>query len=664
MDEKQRIHELRKLLEQYSIEYYVYDKPTVSDQEYDRLLEELIRLEAKHPDLYDPNSPSQRIIGQVLDGFEKVRHERRMLSLSDVFNKDEIDEFVTRMKKISPDAEFVVEYKYDGLAISLQYQDGNFVRAVTRGDGLVGEDVTFNIRTMPVIPMHIDESGYVEVRGEVYMPKASFEALNALQESLHLPMFANPRNAAAGSVRNLDTGVFRSRKLSIFLYYFQNALDHGVTTQQSALDRMAELHFRVNKEYAVCKTTDEIWDVIEQAREKRESLPYEIDGMVIKLNDLNEQQAIGTTAKAPRYAVAYKFPAQEVETKLVDITISVGRTGRITPNAVLEPVRVAGTLVSAATLHNEDRIREYDLKVGDRIIIRKAGDIIPEVVKALPEKRDGSEREFHFPHECPVCGSALVRLPDEADHFCINPDCPARTVESIIHFASRDAMGIDGLGEKKVIQLHDWHLIRSIEDIYRLKDKREELLSHKGYSAKGVDKLLAAIEKSKSNPLSKLLFGLGIRHVGSKAALILADHFGSMDKLMAAGEDELADIKFIGDVSAKSLRDFFEEEANLHLIASLKELGLNMEQEQTEKKQSMFTGKTVVLTGTLEGIKRSEAKALLEELGASVAGSVSRKTDYVIAGENAGSKLAKAEELGIPVLSEEEFLKEAEHAQG
>lgn len=417
MSELDRIQELRRLLEKYSLEYYVQDAPSVSDAEYDRLMDELIHLEKKHPEADDPNSPSRRIIGQVLDGFEKVVHERPMLSLGDVFNKEELTEFVDRIQKEFPRAEFVCELKFDGLAMALQYQDGRFVRAVTRGDGRVGEDVSANVRTISSIPMYINESGPVEVRGEVYMPKASFEMLNALQESMHLPLFANPRNAAAGTIRSQDTSVSRSRKLDMFLYYFQNGTRYGITSQEEALEAMKKLGFRVSTDWKVCRNMDEIWAYIEEMSARRASLPYEIDGIVIKLNDFSQQQVLGTTAKAPRYSIAYKFPAEEVETRLTDILISVGRTGRITPAAVLEPVRVAGTIVSAATLHNEERIKSYGLKIGDRVIIRKAGDIIPEVVKALPEKRDGTETEFVWPKDCPVCGSELIKLPDEAEHF-------------------------------------------------------------------------------------------------------------------------------------------------------------------------------------------------------------------------------------------------------
>lgn len=660
MSEQERILQLRKDLEKYAVEYYVHDQPSITDQEYDRLLEELQNLEEKHPEMADPNSPTQRVIGQILPGFEEAAHTSPMLSLGDIFNREQLDEFVNRVAKEADNPKFVCELKFDGLSIALIYENGALVRGVTRGNGRVGEVVTANVRTISSIPLYIDEQGMVEVRGEVLMPKKSFEELNALNETLHLPLFANPRNAAAGSLRNLDTSIVRKRKLDAYFYYFQNAADYGIATQQEALEAVRKMGFKVSDMYRLCSSADEIWDYIQEITEKRSSLPYDIDGIVIKLNSLADQQKMGMTAKAPRYSIAYKFPAEEVETRLIDITLTVGRTGRVTPNAVLEPVRVAGTMVQAATLHNEDRIKDYDLRINDKVIIRKAGDIIPEVVRVLKEKRDGTEQVFVWPKNCPVCGSELVRLPDEADHYCINPDCPARTLESLIHFVSREAMDIEGLGEKRIVQLHDWHLLNSIEDIYRLKDRREELLSHKGYSEKGVDKLLSNIEKSKNNPLSRLLFGLGIRQIGSKAASILASHFLSMEALMNATEEELASIKFIGKTAARSIRDFFEAEANLHLIETLKELGINMTEEAAEKQESFFTGKTVVLTGTLSQMGRSEAKKLLESLGANVSGSVSKKTDLVIAGENAGSKLTKAEDLGIPVWSEEEFLKEAE----
>ena len=449
MDEKQRIKDLREILEKYSIEYYVDDNPSVSDQEYDRLLEELIHLEEKHPEMYDANSPSQRIIGSVLDGFEKVQHSSLMLSLGDIFNYEEIQEFCARMEQSVENPEFVVECKYDGLAMSLTYENGEFIRAVTRGDGTVGEDVSNNVRTIASIPMHIPTTSHVEVRGEVYMPKQSFNDLNKIQEENGKKLFANPRNAAAGSIRQLDSSICASRKLDAYWYYFQNAQDFGILTQEEALEKMEQFHFRVNKTRKVCKNAKEVWDFIQSVGQRRDSLPYEIDGMVIKLNSLLDSRRLGTTVKIPRYAIAYKFPAERVETKLKDITLSVGRTGKVTPNAVLEPVRIAGTTVQAATLHNEDMIKNKDLRIGDMVVIHKAGEIIPEVVEAVVSRRDGSQVPYIFPKTCPVCQSKLIRLEDEAAHYCINQDCPARVVESMIHFASRDAMNIETLGDKK-----------------------------------------------------------------------------------------------------------------------------------------------------------------------------------------------------------------------
>lgn len=663
MNEENRILFLRRELEKYSIEYYVYDNPSVSDEEYDRLMQELMALEEKHPEMYDANSPSQRIIGQVLEGFEKVRHDSQMLSLGNVFNYEEIEEFVTRIQGSVKDAEFVVECKYDGLAMSLIYENGSFVRAVTRGDGLVGEDVSANIKTIQSIPMHIPERRHVEVRGEVYMPKKSFEELNERQKKNNQALFANPRNAAAGSIRQLDSGVCASRKLDAYWYYFQNAQDFGILTQQEALDRMRSLNFKVNPLYKVCKNTKEIWEFIQSIQEKRNDLPYEIDGMVIKLNSLSDQRTLGSTAKVPRYATAYKFPAERVQTRLLDIVITVGRTGKITPNAVLEPVRIAGTTVSAAQLHNEDMILSKDLRINDIVVVQKAGEIIPEVVSSVKERRDGSQVPYVYPTHCPVCGSRLVRLEGEAAHYCINQDCPARVVESMIHFASRDAMDIDTLGDKKIEQLHEFGFLNSIEDIYFLHEHREELLEKRGYQKKSVDKMLETIETSKKQPLALLLYGLGIRQVGKKAAAILANYFGSMDALMKADVDTLVSINDIGPITAQSIVEFFKDESNQKLIQTLKEQGLNMIQEKQEIKASRFTNKTVVLTGTLEHYTRNEAKEILENLGANVSGSVSKKTDYVIYGTAAGSKLAKAQNLGVATMSEEEFVEEVENAQ-
>ena len=586
-----------------------------------------------------------------------------MKTLGNVFNYEEIEEFVTRIQGSVKDAEFVVECKYDGLAMSLIYENGSFVRAVTRGDGLVGEDVSANIKTIQSIPMHIPERRHVEVRGEVYMPKKSFEELNERQKKNNQALFANPRNAAAGSIRQLDSGVCASRKLDAYWYYFQNAQDFGILTQQEALDRMRSLNFKVNPLYKVCKNTKEIWEFIQSIQEKRNDLPYEIDGMVIKLNSLSDQRTLGSTAKVPRYATAYKFPAERVQTRLMDIVITVGRTGKITPNAVLEPVRIAGTTVSAAQLHNEDMVLSKDLRINDIVVVQKAGEIIPEVVSSVKERRDGSQVPYVYPTHCPVCGSRLVRLEGEAAHYCINQDCPARVVESMIHFASRDAMDIDTLGDKKIEQLHEFGFLNSIEDIYFLHEHREELLEKRGYQKKSVDKMLETIETSKKQPLALLLYGLGIRQVGKKAAAILANYFGSMDALMKADVDTLVSINDIGPITAQSIIEFFKDESNQKLIQTLKEQGLNMIQEKQEIKASRFTNKTVVLTGTLEHYTRNEAKEILENLGANVSGSVSKKTDYVIYGTAAGSKLAKAQNLGVATMSEEEFVEEVENAQ-
>ena len=658
MDEIKRIRELRALLEQLYYEYYVLDHPSRSDQEYDRYMQELIALEEKHPEEYDPNSPTQRVGGAVLDGFEKVEHKRMMLSLGNVFNYEELAAFDERVRASESQVRYVVELKIDGLAMSLLYQDGNFVQAVTRGDGNVGEDVTNNIKTIQSIPMHIDLMGEVEVRGEVYMPKASFRRLNSEREANGEELFANPRNAAAGSVRQLDSSICAKRGLDAFWYYFVNAQEYGIHSQEEALETMSQMHLRVNPLRRCCDTVDEIWQFIQEISEQRHDLPYEIDGIVIKVDDLNAWTRLGTTVKVPRWATAYKFPAEEVKTRLLDIVLSVGRTGRITPNAVLEPVRVAGTTVSAAQLHNEDMIKEKDIRIHDIVIVRKAGDIIPEVVGPDIERRDGSQQPYVFPSTCPICGGHLLRLPQEAAHYCINQDCPARVVESIIHFASRDAMDIDTLGDKRVEQLHEWGMLDSIEDIYRLKEHRQELLAKEGYQAKSVQKLLDAIEKSKENPLEDLLFGLGIRQVGKKAARILAKQFLSMDALMAADEEQLTMIRDIGEITAKSIVAFFAEEKNQHMIDQLRSFGLRMDSEKEEIKESIFTNKTIVLTGTLSYYTRNEAKAILLSLGANVAGSVSKKTDLVIYGENAGSKLTKAQELGVEMMNEEAFVQE------
>lgn len=655
---QQRILELRSILDRLAYEYYVLDQPSKSDQEYDRYYQELVALEDEFPQYRDPNSITQRVGGVVLDAFTKVEHKRTMLSLGNAFNLEDLHAFDERVREVVPNARYVVELKIDGLAMSLIYRDGRFVQALTRGDGVVGEDVTHNVKTIPSIPMHIPLQGEVEVRGEVYMPNASFQMLNEERVKNGEELFANPRNAAAGSIRQLDSSVAAKRKLDAFWYYFVNAQEYDIHSHEEALQKMSEMHLRVNPLRKVCERIDEVWQFIEEITEQRNDLPYAIDGMVIKVDDLDAQNRLGSTVKVPRWAIAYKFPAEEVITKLLDIVVTVGRTGRITPNAVLEPVRVAGTTVSAAQLHNEDMIKEKDIRIHDDVVVRKAGDIIPEVVRPLLERRNDTQAVYHFPTHCPICGSELVRFPEEAAHYCINQDCPARVVESMIHFASRDAMDIDTLGDKKVEFFHKQGFLNTIEDIYCLKEHRQELINLEGFKEKSVDKLLDAIEDSKQNPLEDLIYGLGIRQVGKKAAKVLAQHFLSMDALMAANEEELVAIKDIGQITAESITAFFHEPKNMELIAHLKGYGLRMDTEAEQIQESSFSGKTIVLTGTLTQMTRNDAKALLESLGANVSGSVSKKTDLVIYGEAAGSKLTKANSLGVMTMDEDTFMKE------
>ncbi len=653
-----RIHELRTILDRFAYEYYVLDKPSVSDREYDRYYQELMALESEFPQFWDHNSPTQRVGGAVLKGFTQVTHQRMMLSLGNAYNREDLDNFDQRVRTEVAHPQYMVELKIDGLAMSILYRNGHFVQAVTRGDGTVGEDVTNNVRTIRSVPMHIDMEGEVELRGEVYMPKKSFEQLNAKREENNEELFANPRNAAAGSIRQLDSAIAAQRKLDAFWYYFVNAREFGIKTHHEAMERMDELHVRTNSQRRLCNNIDEVWDYIQTMSEQRADLPYEIDGIVIKLDDLDEQEQMGYTVKTPRWAIAYKFPAEEVETRLLDIVLSVGRTGRITPNAVLEPVRVAGTSVSAATLHNEDMIAQKDVRIHDMVVIRKAGDIIPEVVRSLPQRRDGHQIPYVFPEHCPICGSHIVRFADEAAHYCINQDCPARVVESIIHFASRDAMDIDTLGDKKIEFFHHQGLLNTVEDIYHLKEHREAILAMEGFQEKSFEKMIAAIETSKTKGLDSLIFGLGIRQVGKKAARILAQEYETMEALMAAEVKDLVEIKDIGEITAQSLCAFFNEERNQTLIARLKEVGVQMSTARQHVQESQFSNLTVVLTGSLAQLTRNEAKELLISLGANVTGSVSKKTDLVIYGEAAGSKLDKAQALGVKTMDEATFMEE------
>lgn len=655
---KNKHEELISLIEKYAHEYYVLDNPSVSDFIYDQKMEELEKIEAQFPQLITPTSPTQRIIGQVLKGFNEITHKEQMLSLSDVFNEDELVEWVNKVttELNNPSLEFVAEMKIDGLAMSLVYEDGILQYAATRGDGRVGEDVTLNVLTIPSIPTRIPLKGRVEVRGEIYMPKASFNSLNKARSEAGEQLFANARNAASGSIRNLDTSVAKSRKLDGWWYYFQNAEEFGIRSHAESLKKLEELGFKVNKERRVLKGINEILSYVKEYTLKRNDLPYDIDGIVLKVNDFSMHDTLGYTAKTPKWAIAYKFPPEEVQTKLLNIVYTVGRTGKITPNAVLEPVRVAGSLVQRATLHNEDFIKDKDLKIGDTVILRKAGDIIPEVVSPIISLRDGTERDFEMITKCPNCGSELVKV--EAMHFCMNKACPSRNIESLIHFASKDAMDIEGMGEKVCEEFFALGFIKRIPDIYLLKNHREEIIEIDGWSHKSIDNLIMAIEKSKNNSLEKLLFGLGIKEVGSKMGRTLARIFSSLDKLMEASLEDLLKINDVGEVVASSIYNYFRDEHNIDIINELKSYNINILYLGTNKvdETSYFFNKKVVLTGTLEKFGRKEATIMLENLGAHVSGSVSKATDIVIAGVEAGSKLVKAQKLGIEIMNEDEFI--------
>ena len=654
--EENRILELRKLLKQYSYEYYTLDKPTIPDSEYDQLFRELEDLEAKHPELDDPDSPTKRVGGTVLSEFTKITHDKPMLSLGDVFSYDELRQWSKKITDIYPNVEYCVEYKIDGLAMCLVYENGLFKQAVTRGDGVVGEDVTNNVKTILSIPMSIPYKQRYDIRGEVYMPKTSFERVNRERRQNGEEEFANPRNAAAGSIRQLDSKICASRGLDGFWYHVPD--DVNSDSHFGSLEYAKKLGFVVNDTIRVYDNIEDVIKRIEETAAIRHSLGYEIDGMVIKVNSYKLQKELGFTSRIPKWAIAYKFPAEEVRTKVEDIFITVGRTGKCTPNAKLTPVKVAGTTVGYATLHNEDNISDKDIRIGDTVIVRKAGDIIPEVVRSIKENRDGSQIKYVFPTKCPVCGGKLYRFEDEAAHFCINTECKARLLYSISHFAERNAMNIDGLGERKSEVFIEKGLIQSFEDIYKLHNKKDEILAIEKFGQKSYDNLIEAIENSKKNSVEKLINGLGIRQVGEKASKVLAAHYNNLDNLMNASFEDLSSIKDIGPVTAQYIREFFEEESNKDMIEQLRIFGVNFDYIDTSiSNDSPFNGKTIVLTGTLVKFSRNEATELLENMGAHVSGSVSKKTDYVIYGTEAGSKLTKAQELGVTTLSEEEFEK-------
>ena len=653
---KERMEELIKIINEADYNYHTLDNPTITDQEYDKYLRELIEIEEEHPDWVKEDSPTQHAGGKIIEGFEKVTHSIPMMSLSDVFSESEVIAFDERIKKEGITPEYVCELKIDGLSVSLHYEKGRLVRAATRGDGTIGEDITHNAKTIKVIPLKLKEEVDIEVRGEIFMNKKTLEELNEERKKKGQPLLQNCRNAAAGSIRQLDSKIAAKRKLDNFIYHLPNPLDYGIHTHSEALDYMKRLGFKINTNNKVVKSINEVLAFIEEKGKQRDSLPYDIDGIVIKVNNIDDQQRLGSTAKYPKWATAYKFPAQEVLTKLTDIIFTVGRTGQITPNAVLEPVIVAGSTISRATLHNEEYVKEKDLKIGDIVSIRKAGDVIPEVVEVKKERRTGKEKDFVMITNCPMCNTPLVKKEGQVDYYCPNKKCPARNIESLIHFVSRDAMNIDGLGDRIMEDFYNFHFIATIPDIYGLKEHEKDLTRLEGYGEKSVTNLLNAIEESKKNSLEKLIFGLGIPHVGAKTAKLLAQKYKTLENLMQQTAEELEKTPDIGAIIAKSVVDYFKDEHHKAIIEELIELGLNttyLGQEIVEDEE--FAGKTFVLTGSLSLFTREEAKEKIESLGGKTSSSVSKKTGVVIVGENPGSKYEKARSLGIPIWTEEEF---------
>lgn len=654
---EKRIDELIGYINKASYEYYVLDNPTITDQEYDDYYNELLALEEKYPELKREDSPTNRVGGDVLDKFEKVSHEHPMLSFDDVFNEEEIILFDERVRKVIDNPSYTLEPKMDGLSGSLIYKNGVLVRGATRGDGLVGEDITVNVKTIKSIPLRLTENIDIEVRGEIYMSKSSFEKANIERRKNNENEFANPRNAAAGSVRQLDSKITAKRNLDFIAYFIPNPEDYGLKTQHESLEYLRKLGFVTNhKLNTLAHNTKEIISNIEKISKIRKDLPYAIDGVVLKVDNLEDEKKLGFTARVPRWGIAYKFPAKEVLTTLKEIKFTVGRTGKITPNAIFSPVHVDGSLVSKATLHNSDYCLDKDIRIGDVISIRKAGDVIPEVVEVKLERRKEDLVPFKMIDNCPMCSSKLIRK--DANHFCLNEDCPARDIESLVHFVSRDAMYIDGFGDRIIEDFYNMNYLRNIDDFYTLDKYKDELKTLEGFGEKSIENLLNAIENSKENSLERLLFGLGIRYVGKKTAKILSMYYKTMDNLIKADFDELKSIPDIGDVIANSVVEYFSNEKSLNLINRLKELGINMRYTggDIDTSNDNISGKTFVITGTLS-VPRDEIKSKLESLGANVTGSVTKKTDYVIAGEKAGSKYDKAKELGITIINEEEYRK-------
>ncbi|WP_270206583.1 NAD-dependent DNA ligase LigA [Streptococcus anginosus] len=645
---KDRMLELVKLLNQYAHEYYTIDNPSVSDSEYDKLYHELLDLEKQYPEFVQPDSPTHRVGGKVLEGFEKYQHQYPLYSLQDAFSREELDVFDARIRKDFPDVSYLCELKIDGLSISLMYEKGILVAGATRGDGSVGENITENLKRVKDIPLKLPSEVDITVRGECYMPRSSFDAVNQLRQENGEPEFANPRNAAAGTLRQLDTAIVAKRNLATFLY--QEASPTSATNQEAVLNQLSKNGFSVNERHILAYSMDEVWRFIEQINHERAQLPYDIDGVVIKVNDLSVQEELGFTVKAPKWAIAYKFPAEEKEAQLLSVDWTVGRTGVITPTANLTPVKLAGTTVSRATLHNVDYIAEKDIRKDDTVIVYKAGDIIPAVLRVVESKRQSKEK-LEIPKNCPSCNSELIHFEDEVALRCINPRCPAQIKEGLIHFASRDAMNITGLGPAVVEKLFDQQLVNDVAGIYRL--TVEDLLQLENFKEKSANKLYTAIQASKENSAEKLLFGLGIRHVGSKASQILLEHFHDLEQLAKAKREEIAALDSLGMVIAESLSSYFAQEGTHILLSELKEAGLNFTYlGEKVAADAALSGLTVVLTGKLERLNRSEAKAKLESLGAKVTSSVSKKTSLVVAGADAGSKLTKAQELGITIRDE------------
>ena len=653
-----RYNELVDLLNKANYEYHVLDNPeTLTDEEYDNYLRELYEIEKEHPEYIREDSPTHKIGGVILDSFKKVTHNIPMMSLADVFNEDEITEFDNRIKKEGLNPKYVCELKIDGLSVSLKYEKGILKSAATRGDGVVGEDITHNVKTIKQVPLKLTQEIDIEVRGEIYMSRETLLKLNHEREKNGEVPFKNCRNAAAGSIRQLDSSVAAKRNLEVWIYHLPDPEDYGIKTHHEALEFMASLGFRTNPNNRLVNNINEVFDFIHEKGEIRPKLPYDIDGVVIKVDNLKEHEILGNTIRYPKWAVAYKFPAEVVSTKLKEIKFTVGRTGVVTPNAILEPVMIMGSLVSKATLHNEDYCLSKDIREGDTVRVIKAGDVIPRVESVIRELRPKNSEPFKFTETCPMCGSKLVKK--DAAYYCINEDCDKKNIETLIHYASRETMNIDGLGDAIIEDFYNLGYLTNIASIYHLNEHKEELKLLEGFGNKSIDNLLNSIEASKSNSLEKVLFALGIRHVGKKNAKILASNYKNIDALMEAKYEDLKQIRDIGEIIAKSVCEYFSDEENIKLIGELKELGLNFKYNlDSSDETSIFTGKTFVLTGTLDSITRDEAKEKIEFLGGNCTGSVSKKTDVVIAGHDAGSKLTKAQELGITIWDEEKFLME------